>query len=775
MGLRAVTLATIGALCAAASAPGASFTVTNTNDSGSGSLRKAVTDANASPDGDTITFALPATPTPTTISLSSDLDAITSPTLVFVAPASPVLTIDGNDKVVFQNGSTSHAVTFDGDVTYDTGKFLFTEASTGTIDGILNGDDVDFTKSGAGTTTLLATGQVDLDTASDVNVDAGTLAVDGTLSGGPLGVDSGATLAVGGVVNVTDLTAEGAVDVGGQLTASSLAVASTGTLVADGSVDVANAVTDHGTVFVNGALTAGSLIVESDGALAGNGGTVVAPVTVAGRVAPDTSSGNLAINGPVAFASTSTYQVDIGPGGTGDSLSVTGAVTIDPGAQLVLVADPDAIGTSSSVTVLNASGGINGQFTSTDYAFFQEDLDYQANSLTVTLTSTGQSFTPFATTPNQSAVAQLLDAALPTATGDLATVFDSLKTVQASEVGPLLDAIGGESLTAFATARQILGERTARALHRRTRDIARGEGRAFYLSGPPKQGDERPLLDRVRPGAWLDALGTFGQLDGDRGEADVDTLLYGGTLGADAVIAERVVLGLAAGYARSDVDLDHRDADVFGDTVQGALYGGFIDPRGFVSAYGRYAYTFEKSTRRIDSSALSRHAHANWDAQDYGVGGEAGVTVVSIGGFALQPIAGVDWLRLTEESYTENDAGSLGLIVDPETLDTTTAHYGARVFGRLDMARTGVLVPELRAFYQHAYGDRERVLNARLSGAPGLGSIGVRGPALPRDSGLFGVGWGVEMGDLTVSFDYDAVVGRDRVEHQGTVAARILF
>src|SRR5262249_33643753 len=97
----------------------------------------------------------------------------------------------------------------------------------------------------------------------------------------------------------------------------------------------------------------------------------------------------------------------------------------------------------------------------------------------------------------------------------------------------------------------------------------------------------------------------------------------------DALIADHVVLGLAAGYARSDVDLDDRGADVFGDTVQGALYGGFVDPRGFASAYGRYAYTFETSTRRIESSALTRHAHADFDAQDYGAGGEVGVTVLS--------------------------------------------------------------------------------------------------------------------------------------------------
>lgn len=778
MRLRAATLAIIAVLGLGAVARAAPFTVTTDEDAGAGSLRQAVSDANDSPDDDTITFALPAN---STIALQSSLEAIESDTLIFATDATTTnLTIDGDGLILFQNASTSHDVTFAGEVTYTDGSFVFKEASAGTIAGELNGNDVVLTKNGVGTTTL--NGTIALDDASDVNIDEGTFAMNGALSAGKLAVAAPATLRlISGTINVTDLTDKGTVDVDGALTTSSLLVESGGTLTVDGTVDVAGTLTNQGTVFANGSLTAGSLIVDSQGTLAGAGGSVIAPLTVRGRVAPSTSAGSLDIQGPVSFESTSTFEVDIAPGNVGDRLAVTGAVTIQPGAQLVLVADPTAIGTSSTVRVLSG-GSISGQFISTDYAFFSENLNYQPTFLDVTLTSTGQSFSPFARTPNQLAVAEYLDAQVPTASGDFQTVLDTLNTALAGEIPPLLDAIGGESLTAFATARQILGERTARALHRRARDLAWGEGRAFYLSqaeapdvAAGAEADPTPR-DPVRAGAWLDGLGLFGELEGNTGEADVDTLLYGGTLGADAWIAERVVIGLAAGYARSDVDLDHREADVFGDTVQGALYAGFIDPRGYVSAYGRYAYTFQDSSRAIESSALLRHAHADWNAQDYGAGGEAGVTLVSLGGFALQPIAGIDWLRLTEESYTESGAGSLGLTVDPETLDSTTARFGGRVFGRFDMDGTGTLVPELRAFYQHLYGDRERVLEARLSGAPGLTSIGVRGPKLPRENWILGVGWGVMVSEhLTVSFDYDAVLGSDRVEHQGNIAARVVF
>ena len=140
MARRAAILAMVGRLCAAVSAHATDSPVTTTSDSGTGSLREAISDSNtnAASSPNTITFMLPATPTTATITLSSDLDAVTSDTLSFIAPATPVLTINGGGKVLFQNASTAHNVTFDGDVTYSSGKFLFTEATSGTIAGTLN-------------------------------------------------------------------------------------------------------------------------------------------------------------------------------------------------------------------------------------------------------------------------------------------------------------------------------------------------------------------------------------------------------------------------------------------------------------------------------------------------------------------------------------------------------------------------------------------------------------------------------------------------------------
>src|SRR5262249_14915606 len=157
--------------------------------------------------------------------------------------------------------------------------------------------------------------------------------------------------------------------------------------------------------------------------------------------------------------------------------------------------------------------------------FLDESLDLSNSQLRIHLAPNGSTFTGFATTPNQQRVAQHLEAASASATGDLADAFDAIRRSTAAEVPALLDALGGESLTAFATARQIRGERTARALHRRARDIARGEGRAFYQAQVEEPdvaagGDLAAPIRPVRAGVWFDGLGLYGHLGGEAGEAD---------------------------------------------------------------------------------------------------------------------------------------------------------------------------------------------------------------------------------------------------------------
>lgn len=740
----AAALLAAGAGVWASSAAAATFTVTNTSNAGTGSLRQAMIDANNSDGDDVIVFSGLAPGS--TISAPAALPDLTGG-LTIDASGAPGLVLQGFDPsitaanfLITNADLTLRGVGLvDGGLSAASGTTLILDAagSPVTFGGVIRGAPTLVRKTGPGILTF--TGATSFDGGSTVNVEVaeGTLRVDGVLAGSGVRVAAGATLA--------------------------------------------------------GAMGAGSAVVG-------------APLTVLGRVAPSTQTGLLRLGSGLStsFASGSVLEVDVTTDDS-DELRTTGPVTVASGSRLEIrpASDVFASGTTTPQTVLSASS-ITGTFSFPDFAFLDETVVQGATSITVDLQPNGGSLSGVAVTPNQQAVAGVLEGLEGGASGDLANVFTALGQSTTAELPGVLDAIGGETLTAFATARQILGERTARALHRRIRDVAWEEAEPVWAAsleaplpglagGPgvqplgfralaPVAAPRDPLAPEpapsgvVRGGAWLDAYGLFGSLDGGVGEADLDTTLYGGTFGMDAWIADHFVVGVAAGYARADVDAKGRSADTVADVVQGALYAGYAHPRGYLSAYGRYAYAFQDSARQIASSTLSRTARASWNAQDYGAGAEAGVTLLRVGPVAFQPLAGVDWLRLTEESYRETGAGSLSLDVRPADLTSTTARFGGRVVAHFTMNEQSEFVPELRAFWQTELGDRDRVLHANLLGSGAAGAIPVTGAGLPGSAFVLGLGWSADVSSaLQILADYDALLGSDRVEHQGTVAVRVRF
>ena len=119
-------------------------------------------------------------------------------------------------------------------------------------------------------------------------------------------------------------------------------------------------------------------------------------------------------------------------------------------------------------------------------------------------------------------------------------------------------------------------------------------------------------------GTWIDGYGILGDLDGDDNAADVDYDIYGASAGLDVRLGDRVLAGVSAGYARTDVELDDREGDGEADTAQGALYAAYASPLVYAGVSGRYAWSNSESTRQIDIGTLSERARGDFDSHDYG-------------------------------------------------------------------------------------------------------------------------------------------------------------
>jgi outer membrane autotransporter protein len=275
-------------------------------------------------------------------------------------------------------------------------------------------------------------------------------------------------------------------------------------------------------------------------------------------------------------------------------------------------------------------------------------------------------------------------------------------------------------------------------------------------------------------GGWLDAYGIFGELSGSGGTNDADYTVAGTTLGFDRLFANRGVLGVALGYARTlDLGFDSLAASGEADTFYGSLYAGRSGSRSYLSVATRFAYSTSMSTRRVVVGSIDRRAEAEFDGWELGAASEAGIDWIEFLGISLQPVAFFDYVHLQTEEYTESGAGALNLRVERQNLDAFVGGLGARFHGSVSIDGGAWLAPELRVRWNHRFGDRERGVDARLPAASIGGAWSVQGASAPANEWVVGAGWSVTQGEnLHVFADYDVVLHRHLTEHSFALGVR---
>jgi outer membrane autotransporter protein len=505
----------------------------------------------------------------------------------------------------------------------------------------------------------------------------------------------------------------------------------------------------------------------------------------------------------VTFAQDSRLEVDASDAAT-DLLVVQGAADLGASSELRIAlgsVDRNALFTRP---ILDAGQPVAGTLFQIDqqFAFFTAAaiLDPgDATRVLLQLEPNDNRLPDFAETENQAAVGAALETAFgpPPLDPDLANVESALGGLSVEAISEALGQMAGESLTEFATTRLAVSDRFHTSAQERIRGLAWGDGETLLAqqtrdAGAPvlaanpilahalpglAQGGAWPAAVGAQPslssvldsatsfqpaqgehglGGWIDGYGLFGELsEGD--SADLDYTVGGVSLGLDYLIAHRWLVGVAGGYARSDLDFDGLPGDANADTGQGALYAGYVVPWLQLGASLHYGYSAMSVSRDIDF--MGRTADADFDGWDLGARAEAALDLWKLGPVELQPLASFAYTHVQQDEIDESGADSLDLTTDELEVDSAVSGLGARIHGVLAMDEELWFHPELRARWLHEFGDTERELDARIGGVPGVAYV-VRGAEVPADTGVFGVSWTVvAMGRLHAFADYDVTLG----------------
>jgi outer membrane autotransporter protein len=552
-------------------------------------------------------------------------------------------------------------------------------------------------------------------------------------------------------------------------------LAGTTILTAGSSAFIGPTTVNGGMLIVNGSIAGSPATVNAGGTIGGTG-TLGATTINGGTLSPGAVSviGTTDVQGNLAFSSAASYLVNISPS-TADRINVTGNATLD--GTVRVVAAPGNYAPGATYTILSATGGISGTFDGVSGGvFLVPTLSYDTNNVFLTLALAA--FTSVAQTPNQIATAggvqslgfgnPVFDAVLALGTaGEARAAFDRLSgEVHASAAGVMLDESKHVRDAVLGRARQSYGSMVPAALaalRQPGQEVAYAAATAPVYKAAPlaASANERVFA------TWSQAIGAWGQTDGDGNAAALDRKATGFISGIDLTEAQRWRLGMAGGYTRNSLSVDARASSASIDNTHFALYGGGQFDGGGSGVWGvrgGAAFTWHEITtnRSIVFPGFADSAKADHHAHSTQVFGEVGYSIVA-GRAAFEPFAAVAYVNLNNNGFRES-GGAAALTAREQSLATTFTTLGLRGAIVLGAGNGMAMTARGTLGWRHAFGDATPAL--AFSFASGGVPFTIAGVPIAKDSALVETGFDIDLtSSAKLGLAYSGQLAADAQDH----------
>jgi autotransporter-associated beta strand protein len=554
-----------------------------------------------------------------------------------------------------------------------------------------------------------------------------------------------------------------------------------GTLTVDGTATYSGQTNIvGGRLNVNGDITRSSDVLVGPGGILGGVGFVPSTL-VAGTLAPGNSIGTITVNGTLAFAPGSFYQVEVA-GTTADRTNVTGTATLAGTTQALFAPGVP----SRSYTILSAAGGLTGTFqdlTSTGLpGFLSPSLGYGATDVTLNLQSTMTATAGLG--GNQLAVARSLDTAFNAGPG--LGAMPGLFGLSNGQLPAALELLSGDNASVGqSTAIAAGGQFSALLANRAT--TRRAEEQSAWLAGcaaPGATACDGPDGPR-NWSAWGTAFGGAQWLNADpvTGSNAAQQTIGGGAFGGDYRVGPQTLLGIAVGLSGSNYWVGATGANGRATGVHVGLYGQHDWQGVYVNAALAYSHFDGSAIRPINGigtpETAKSYATSNQLAGRVEIGRPFEVARFDGGALGLTPFAAVQpavlWTPgISESSVTATGApGVFALNYQAQSTGSLPTFLGVQLDATTELGARP-LTGWIRASWVHEF-MTSRSVTAGFTVLPGS-TFTVDGARAASDAARFDFGVKYAVGSQASLFANGNVELSDRGQSlAGTVGLRIVW
>lgn len=507
----------------------------------------------------------------------------------------------------------------------------------------------------------------------------------------------------------------------------------------------------QGLLTVDGILLFTDFDVLAAGALGGNGS--IKSLLAAGTVNPGSKGGIGTLTaGSVNFTVGSVFQVDLNPTDA-DLLAVTGAATVNAGAQVSVLAGPGSYADGMEYLILDAdsrAGQFGGVIDNSAFLSFMLDHDKDPNQVWLRIAQVAM-FPDVAETPNQLSTSQALQTLDPAS-----PIYNAVLQLSAGEARQAFDLLSGEI---HASLKSVLFEES-----RYLREAALGrlhQAAAGDLAITPAADADLGSATQARSGFWGQGFGSWGHLDGDGNAASVDRSSGGFFAGLDGEVAPDMRLGLIGGYSHTSLDVDERASSGDFDGYHIGLYGGTALASLNLRLGAAYGWYDIDTQRQVDIPGFNDELDADYSAGTAQVFGEFSYRF-DLGGLVAEPFARAAYVHLHTDGF-EEEGGAAALTADSDNQDITFTTLGLRAAAQLSVGQSSVTAQGLLG-WRHGFGDITPETMFTLAGSADFDIAGV---PVARDALLMEAGLAARLSEsVMLGASYSGQTG-DGVEDHG--------